>query len=46
MFIINSVKDRLFEITLFVVGLTGLLILFTLLYAGPRAIVKYVMGIF
>ena len=31
-------RERMFEIALFLVGLTGLLILFTLLYAGPRFI--------
>lgn len=35
----------MFEIVLFLVGLAGLLILFTLLYAGPRFIFNKVLDI-
>lgn len=39
-------KERLFEITLLVVGLVGLLILFTLLYAGPKFILRLIASHF
>jgi hypothetical protein len=36
-------KDKMFEITLFVVGLIGLFLLFTAMYVGPRLIFGRVM---
>jgi len=34
----NETGERLFELAIFLVGLVGLLVLFTLLFAGPRFI--------
>lgn len=39
-------KERLFELTLVIVGLVGLLILFTLLFAGPRFIINQILNFF
>jgi len=38
-------NERLFEILMIVFGLVGLLILFTVLFAGPGYILKNVLGI-
>ena len=42
----NGMRERMFEITLFLVGLIGLLILFTFLYAGPRFIFNKIVDYF
>lgn len=39
-------KERMFEIILLVVGLVGLLLLFTALYAGPKFIVRLLSNYF
>lgn len=39
-------KDRAFEVTLFVVGLVGLFILFTLMYIGPRFLINKILESF
>gem|GEM_PF-2877103 len=39
-------RERMFEIALILVGLIGLLILFTLLYAGPRFILRNILDFF
>jgi len=39
-------KDRAFEITLFVVGLIGLFLLFTAMYVGPRLILSNIAEYF
>jgi len=38
-------KERLFEIALIVVGLVGLLLLFTVIFAGPRIIFNRLLGV-
>jgi hypothetical protein len=42
----EKTKERLFELALIAVGLIGLLILFTVIFAGPRIIINYVLGMF
>jgi len=42
----NGMRERLFEIALVAVGLIGLLILFTVLFAGPRFIYNRVLEYF
>jgi len=42
----NGIKERLFELSIIIVGLVGLLILFTLLFAGPRFIFRNTMEYF
>lgn len=37
-------KERLFEVALIVVGLVGLFILFTVIFAGPRIIFNRLLG--
>lgn len=39
-------KERLFEVALIVVGLVGLLILFTVLFTGPKYIFNHILGYF
>jgi len=42
----NEMKEKMFEVALFLVGLIGLLILFTVLYQGPRFIFNRVLEYF
>jgi hypothetical protein len=42
----EGMKEKLFEIALFLVGLIGLLILFTVLYQGPRFILNRILEYF
>ena len=42
----NGMRDRLFEITLFTVGIVGLFVLFTLMFAGPRFIYQKIIEYF
>lgn len=41
--IMGNIKERMFEVTLILVGLVGLLILFTLLFAGPGFIFNQIL---
>lgn len=42
----ENTKERLFELLMIVVGLVGLLILFTVLFAGPRFILNRALEVF
>ncbi len=42
----EEARERLFEIALFLTGLIGLLILFTVLYQGPRFIFNRILEYF
>ncbi len=42
----TEMREKMFEVALFLVGLIGLLILFTVLYQGPRFIFNRVLGYF
>ena len=42
----KRMRERMFEITLLLVGLIGLLILFTLLYAGPKFVLRGILNYF
>ena len=39
----EKIKEKMFEIALILVGLVGLIILFTLLFAGPRFIFNQIL---
>lgn len=39
-------KERLFEATMVIVGLVGLLILFTILFRGPAFIFSFILSYF
>jgi len=42
----EKIKEKMFEIALILVGLVGLIILFTLLFAGPRVILNWILKYF
>ncbi len=42
----EEMREKMFEVALFLVGLIGLLILFTVLYQGPRFIFNKVLEYF
>lgn len=42
----ENTKERLFEVLMLVTGFIGLLILFTVLFAGPRFIINRLIEFF
>jgi hypothetical protein len=39
-------RERMFELAIIVVGIVGLLALFTLLFAGPRFVLNQILSAF